>query len=122
MDDRPYDEGPPGKGADYVAYPIIDPDLYRAHAERLIGTGIPILVHANGDAAIDLMIDGVARAIGDERPDHRSVAIHAQLIREDQLDRVDELGIVPSYLGAHPFFWGDWHRISFGEERSTRPP
>ena len=117
---EPYAEGPPGADADYVAYPIIEPDHYKAHAKRLIDAGVPILVHANGDAAIDLMIDGVAEAIGDERPDHRSVTIHAQLIREDQLDRVADLGIVPSYLGAHPFFWGDWHRISFGDARATR--
>lgn len=117
---EPYQEGPPGQDADYVAYPITDPEHYKAYAARLIEAGIPIIVHANGDAAIDLMIDGVADAIGDERPDHRSVAIHAQLIREDQLDRVADLGIVPSYLGAHPFFWGDWHRISFGDARATR--
>jgi len=52
-------------------------------------------------------------------PDHRSVIIHAQLIRKDQLDRVKRLGIIPSYYAAHPFFWGDWHRISFGEERAS---
>lgn len=117
---EPYTEGPPGQAPDYVAYPIVDPDHYRTQAARLIRAGIPIIVHANGDAAIDLMIEGVAAAIGDERPDHRSVAIHAQLIREDQLDRVAELGIVPSYLGAHPYFWGDWHRISFGDARASR--
>ena len=117
---RPYDEGPPGAPADYVAYPIMEPAAYKAQAARMIAAGIPILVHANGDAAIDLMIDGVAEAIGDARPDHRSVTIHAQLIREDQLDRVADLGIVPSYLGAHPFFWGDWHRRSFGDDRALR--
>jgi hypothetical protein len=117
---EPYTEGPPGQDADYVAYPIVEPDHYRTQAARLIAADIPIIVHANGDAAIDLMIDGVAEAIGDKRPDHRSVTIHAQLIREDQLDRVADLGIVPSYLGAHPYFWGDWHRISFGDARATR--
>jgi predicted amidohydrolase YtcJ len=117
---EPYLEGPPGAPADYVAYPIVDPDHYKAWAARLIGASIPMIAHANGDAAIELMIDGVAEAVGDARPDHRAVAIHAQLIREDQLDRVADLGIVPSYLGAHPFFWGDWHRVSFGDERALR--
>ena len=65
------------------------------------------------------MINGIAEAVeGGVIPDHRSVIIHAQLIRADQLDRVKELGIIPSYYSAHPFFWGDWHRLSFGDERA----
>ena len=114
----PYTEGPPGAAADYTAYPILDPEVYLRHSKRLVEAGIPFIAHANGDAAIDLMIDGVAGAIGDARPDHRSVTIHAQLTRQDQLDRMADLGIVPSFFSAHAFFWGDWHRRSFGDARA----
>jgi hypothetical protein len=117
---RPYDEGPPGADPDYVAYAIVDPDLYKTQAGRLIRAGIPFLAHANGDAAIDLMIEGVDLAVGEEEIDHRSVAIHAQLAREDQLDEMKRLGIVPSFFAAHPYFWGDWHRKSFGDDRALR--
>ncbi len=116
---EPYNAGPPGAAADYVAYPSYDPDAWLNRIGPLIARGVPVLAHANGDAAIELMIDGVANAIaGGPVPDHRSVIIHAQLIREDQLDRVAELGIIPSFYSVHPFFWGDWHRLSFGEERA----
>ncbi|MAG34325.1 MAG: amidohydrolase [Deltaproteobacteria bacterium] len=115
---EPYAEGPSGADSDYVAYPIVDPEQYRFHAKRLIQAGIPIIAHANGDAAIDLMIDGVAGAIGDARPDHRSVTIHSQVTRKDQLDRMKELRIVPSFFASHCFFWGDWHRKSFGDDRA----
>ncbi len=117
---RPYDEGPPGMALDYTAYPIVDPDLYRQQVARLIRGGVPIIAHANGDAAIDLMIEGVDLAVGDENIDHRSVTIHAQLSREDQLDEMKRLGIVPSFFAAHPYFWGDWHRKSFGDDRALR--
>ena len=41
--------------------------------------------------------------------------------REDQLDRMKTLGIVPSFFSAHVFFWGDWHRDSvLGAERGSR--
>ena len=118
---EPYHEGPPGAPADYRAYGTSDPDLYRAGAAHLIGRGVPILVHANGDAAIDLMLDGVEAAVAglDPPPDHRSVIIHAQLMRADQLDRAAVLGAVPSFFSAHAFFWGDWHRRSFGEARGN---
>jgi len=117
---QPYNEGPPGVDSDYVAYPSYDPEAYRRRIDRLLERGVPVLAHANGDEAIELMIDGIDEALrGETMPDHRSVIIHAQLIRPDQLDRVKELGIIPSYYSVHPFFWGDWHRLSFGDERAS---
>ena len=117
---RPYDEGPPGADPNYVAYPMVEPAFYKKHAKRVLDAGIPILAHANGDAAIDLMIEGIEEGLGGKTKDHRSVTIHAQLAREDQLDKMKALGIVPSYFAAHPFFWGDWHRRSFGDDRAMR--
>ena len=117
---QPYTQGPPGQSADYVAYPSYSPEAYKARMPDLLARGVPVLAHANGDAAIELMIDGIAGAVaGKDLPDHRSVAIHAQLARPDQLLRFKELGIVPSYYSVHPYFWGDWHRLSFGEERAS---
>jgi predicted amidohydrolase YtcJ len=118
---EPYVEGPPGAGSDYTAYGTMDPEAYKTDAAALIELGVPFLAHANGDAAMDLMLDGVDEAIAglDEAPDHRSVIIHAQLMRADQLDRAAELNVVPSFFSAHTFFWGDWHVLSFGEERGS---
>ena len=117
---QPYTEGPEGAPEDYVAYPAYDVDAYKRQVAKTLRRGVPVLVHANGDAAIDAMIDGVEAAFaGAAIPDHRSVIIHAQLTRPDQLPRIKALGIVPSYYAAHPFFWGDWHRRSFGEERAA---
>lgn len=117
---QPYDQGPPGQGSDYVAYPSYDPDAYKARMPDLLARGIPVLAHANGDAAIQTMIDGVEAALAQSPGlDHRTVTIHAQLVRPDQLDRMKALGIVPSYYSVHPFFWGDWHRLSFGEQRAS---
>lgn len=117
---QPYTQGPPGQAADYVAYPSYSPEAYKARMPDLLSRGVPVLVHANGDAAIQLMIDGIKEAaVGNSLPDHRSVAIHAQLARADQLLQFKELGIIPSYYSVHPYFWGDWHRLSFGEERAS---
>ena len=30
-----------------------------------------------------------------------------------------DLGVLPSFYAVHPFFWGDWHRLSFGDERAS---
>lgn len=117
---KPYDELPVGAKPGYRAYPTMEPKDYVQKITPLIQRGIPIIVHANGDAAIDLMLDGVEEAFGDEIiPNHRSVIIHSQLMRPDQINRAAQLGAVPSFFSAHTFFWGDWHRRSFGENRAA---
>jgi len=47
------------------------------------------------------------------------VMVHAQTVRADQLDRMNELGVVPSFFSAHTFYWGDWHiNETLGRERA----
>jgi predicted amidohydrolase YtcJ len=71
---------------------------------------IPIMAHANGDAAADMLIKAIKNA--EIKSDHRTIMIHAQTVREDQLDLMKELEIIPSYFSTHTFYWGDWHRDS----------
>lgn len=117
---EPYSEGPPGADTNYRAYPTHPAETYFPQIAALLAAGMPTMAHANGDAAIEMMIDGVDAALEEASiSDHRAVIIHAQLTREDQLQRIKTLGLVPSYYAAHPFFWGDWHRRSFGEARAA---
>lgn len=67
---------------------------------------------------MEQLITAVARARYGAK-DVRPVAIHAQLARHDQVDRMAALGIVPRFFTAHTFFWGDWHRRNFGEARAA---
>ena len=47
--------------------------------------------------------------------------VHAQTVREDQLDRMLALGIIPSFFSTQCFYWGDWHVASvLGRERAYR--
>lgn len=116
---QPYLVPPAGQSAEYRGYPTFSDELVRTRIERLLDARIPILAHANGDAAADMLIDAVALA--EPLHDHRTVMIHAQTVREDQLDRMATLKMIPSYFSAHTFYWGDWHRDSvFGNERASR--
>ncbi len=115
---EPYHELPSGADDSYVAYPTVDSEKFINAATQLIRNDVPIIVHTNGDAAIDLLNEAVTNALSDDiKRDHRTVAIHAQLMRADQLDLAAQLEIVPSFFSAHAFFWGDWHLRSFGKER-----
>lgn len=116
---HPYHVPPPGQTDDYRGYPTHGDDHVNAMFAAYLGARIPILAHANGDAAADQLINAVSRA--NPTADHRTVMIHAQTAREDQLDQMQALGIIPSFFSAHVFFWGDWHRDSvLGPERGSR--
>jgi len=111
---QPYHRPPYGKPMDYRGYPIQD----QASVDRLVDyaltRNIQLIAHANGDAAGDMLLDAVESSLGkmSSLPDHRTVMIHAQTVRRDQLDRMRELQVMPSYFSAHTFYWGDWHRDS----------
>jgi hypothetical protein len=116
---RPYEAIESDPRTDYTAYATISEAFYKSKVAELIELGTPFLAHANGDAAIDLMLDGLEQALTPiPASDHRSVIIHAQLMRPDQIKRANALGAIPSFFSAHPYFWGDWHRLNFGSSRA----
>ncbi len=116
---KPYIVPPHGQSADYRGYPMIPQARASELVAHYLNADIPIIAHANGDAAADMLIEAVTEA--DNKTDHRTVMIHAQTVREDQLTQMKTLGMVPSYFAAHSFYWGDWHRDSvFGVERASR--
>jgi len=81
--------------------------------EKAYNNNWQILVHANGDAAIDQFIKSIA-AVKQKYPklDNRPVLIHGQTLRKDQVGSLKELGIFPSLFPMHTFYWGDYHRDS----------
>lgn len=117
----PYLLVPEGQSQDYRGYPMMQPETYNQLVAPFLKRGVPVLTHANGDAAIEMMLDGVEQALeGSDVSDHRTVIIHALMARDDQLDRAAKLGVMPSFYSVHPYFWGDWHRQLLGEERADR--
>lgn len=109
----PYHVTPPGKSDDYVGYPAIDVDTVNKNVMRAFDEGWQILVHSNGDAATDVLLNAI-RMAREKHPDEdlRPVLIHGQVLRKDQVDALDELSIFPSLFPMHTFYWGDWHRDS----------
>lgn len=83
---------------------------------------IQLFTHCNGDATIDMVIESHenACAVLNEPlgKDRRTIAIHSQFVRPDQLETYAEYGIEPSFFTNHAFFWGDVHVENLGEERA----
>ena len=84
--------------------------------------GWQIAVHGNGDAAIDEILEAFEQAQkAYPRADARHIIMHCQTAREDQLDRIKRLGVIPSFFVVHTYYWGDRHReIFLGPARAGR--
>jgi len=112
----------PGDDPDYKGYPRIPRDELIERVARYHEAGYQIAVHGNGDAAIDDILDAFGLAQREHpREDTRHIVIHAQMARDDQLERMLKLGVIPSFFSLHTYYWGDRHReIFMGPARAAR--
>lgn len=107
---EPYLQPPEGQKPGYRGYGVLSDARANEEVAKAIRNGWQILVHGNGDAAIDQFIAAV-RASGpvEQARAVRPVLIHGQTLRRDQVRQLKELGIFPSLFPMHTFYWGDWH-------------
>lgn len=115
---KPYLLPPEGQNREYKGYPAIrDTKEVESLLAEAYKNGWQVKVHANGDAAIDQLIEAVRPVHKKAKDfDRRVVLIHGQFIRQDQLDACQELKIFPSLFPMHTFYWGDWYEQIIGPE------
>ncbi len=107
---------PAGHDASYSGYPAIRIEDFRRQLTQAAQHGWPVFAHVNGDEAMQALIDGV-EATG--LAGKRTIAIHAQVVRVEQLEAMKRLDIQPSFFASHTWYWGDWHReVSLGPRRA----
>ena len=117
---KPYFKVPEGQPETYLGYPSMKDDKALELISVAYQNHWQVLIHANGDAAIEQLIKSV-RGAAAELPgkDRRTTLIHGQYLREDQVASLKELEIFPALYPMHTFYWGDWHRQSVaGPERA----
>jgi predicted amidohydrolase YtcJ len=115
-----YFKVPEGQPSSYRGYPAFQAEVAQKWATTAYKNHWNLLVHANGDAAIDELISVVKSARAQFPPKgNRTVLIHGQFLRRDQILELKRLDIMPSLYPMHTFYWGDWHRESVaGPERA----
>jgi predicted amidohydrolase YtcJ len=106
----------------YRGYPRVARDDLVDAAIKFHEAGFQLAIHGNGDASIDDIIHAVGEAQRRHpREDARTIVIHSQMAREDQLDEMKRLGMTPSFFAAHTYYWGDRHWSTFmGPDRAAR--
>jgi predicted amidohydrolase YtcJ len=87
--------------------------------KRVYDLGLQLLVHANGDAAIDALLEAHEfAAAADLSAGRRTTSIHSQFARRDQLAKFAEYHIIPSFFTEHAFYFADAHMRLLGEEQT----
>lgn len=116
-----YHVNPEGQDGCYKGYPIMSDEEAIAHVKTAFENQWQLLCHTNGDAAIAQYIRAIDAANEDfGYADHRSVMIHGQTLRKDQIPDLVRLQVYPSLFPMHTYYWGDWHRTSvLGDERAA---
>lgn len=85
-------------------------DTVNGWFKKVYDLGLPLDIHANGDAAIDVALAAHEfAAAGDLTRDRLTVMVHSQFVRPDQLERYVRYNIIPSFFTEHTFYFGDAH-------------
>ena len=115
----PYLTGGPSGESNWTGGPGLPVDTMLAGAKKCYDNNLQLLMHANGDAAIDFLIKAHEQAAGaDPTRDRRTVCIHCQFIRPDQLAKLKQYHIIPSLFTDHTFFFADTHVLNRGKEQA----
>ncbi len=119
---KPYLTEVPGCAHDCKGFPNLTKEQLGGIMKQCYDAGIQLYTHANGDGAIDLFLEthqSVIDSMTTVPDDLRSVIIHSQFVRPDQLELYKKHKMIPAFFTNHAFFWGDTHLANLGEERAS---
>jgi len=84
------------------------------------GAGWTILVHSQGDAAVDQILDAIETVYGAHPATGLNRVEHATMARADQIERMKRLGCEPSFMTDFVHLYGaDYRDTLFGPERAA---
>ena len=103
---------------EYRGYPSKRDSKVDEFVKTAIGENMQLICHCNGDGAADQLIESIKKEVKEKGigivKKQRTVMIHAQIIREDQVLECKKFGIIPSFFIAHIYYWGDIHIKNLG--------
>ncbi len=110
---EPYLDKPGFYGVMATTREIATETIMKAYAE-----GYRISAHANGDQAIAMFLDIMEEAQSRyPRKDPRNRDIHCTVINPGLVERIKQLGILPTIFGPYVYYHGDKLIPAFGEKR-----
>lgn len=119
---KPFLTPTPGCAHDCKGLPSLTQESLNTIFKTAYANDNQLFVHCNGDASIDMLLKAHEYACKElKQPldkDRRTIAIHSQFVRPDQLEMYIKYNIEPSFFTNHAYFWGDVHVENLGKERA----
>jgi predicted amidohydrolase YtcJ len=117
---KPYLRGGPGGEANWVGELTFPQNMVNGMVKKVYDMGVPLNLHANGDAAIDTFIAAHELAAADDLTrDRRVTMIHSQFTRKDQIPKYLKYKIRPSYYTLHTYYFAETHIANRGPEQAA---
>ncbi len=115
----PYLTGGPGGEKDWKGEPTFPQDLANKMVKKVYEMNVPLLLHCNGDAAIDAFLQAyeLARA-GDYSRPWNVTTIHTQFMRKDHIPKFVEYKVRPSFYTLHTFYFAEAHIANRGIQQA----
>jgi predicted amidohydrolase YtcJ len=115
----PYLTGGPGGETDWKGEPTFPQVLANQMVKKVYDLKVPLILHCNGDAAIDAFLEAYefARA-GDLSRPWNVTTIHTQFLRKDQIPKFVKYKVRPSFYTLHTFYFAEAHLANRGKEQA----
>lgn len=115
----PYLTGGPGGEKTWFGELTFPEEVISKAVKTVYAMGVPLNLHANGDAAIDAFLRVHEKAAaGDLGKDRQITMIHSQFVRKDQLDKYVTYKIRPSFYTLHTYYFAEAHIANRGREQT----
>ncbi|CAM4111253.1 amidohydrolase [Flavobacterium antarcticum] len=119
---KPFLTSVPGCQHDCRGLPSLSQEAINKLFETAYANDNQLFIHCNGDATVDMILKAHKLACEKlEQPldkDRRTIVIHAQFARPDQLKSFVKYNMQPSFFTNHAYFWGDEHVLNLGKARA----
>jgi predicted amidohydrolase YtcJ len=116
----PYLTGGPGGEKNWSGEPTMPEDELNKLVKAVYELKVPLIVHTNGDATIDMFLKAYEFARGGDfsRP-WNVTTIHTQFMRKDHIEKFVKYRIRPSFYTLHTFYFAQAHKTNRGPEQAA---
>lgn len=117
----PYLKGGPAGQENWRGEPTSPQNELNDIFKKAYDNDAQVIAHCNGDAAIDMFLEAHRyAAAADLAKDRRTVGIHSQFIRPDQIQRYVDWKLIPSFFTVHTYYFGEAHVANRGQAQAAR--
>lgn len=106
---------------DDVGLPYVDANALTEMVIDRAKRGWALAIHANGDKAIDNVLDAYEAAYEQGLLTNTPCRIeHCSILHDEQIERIAKMGLSPSFLIGHVYYWGQAMRDKvFGHTKAS---